>query len=88
MNTPITVTNASPDHEIIPISSMRYDCRVMTITYCNQRIREIMCDYDFLDIELNKCYLHFCSRWNEVFVSRYPNMLKKKEKENILTKQP
>jgi hypothetical protein len=80
MNTPMTVTNASPDHEIIPISSMRYDRRVLTITYCNLHIREIMCDYDFLNIELNKCYHHFCSRRNEDFVRRTSKNGKKERK--------
>jgi hypothetical protein len=88
MNTPMTVTNASPDHEIIPISSMRYDRRVLIITYCNLRIREIMCDYDFLNIELNKCYHHFCSRWNEDFVTRTPKYAKKERKGEHPDKQP
>ncbi len=39
-----------------------------------------MCDYDFLNIELNKCYHHFCSRRNEDFVRRTSKNGKKERK--------
>jgi hypothetical protein len=47
-----------------------------------------MCDYDFLNIELNKCYHHFCSRWNEDSVTRTPKYAKKERKGEHPDKQP
>ena len=62
--------------------------RVWTMTYCNQRIRETMYDYYFLDFELNKCYHRFCSRWDEDFVSHTPKYTKKERKGEHPDKQP